>query len=95
MKKIYLILISLMFILSTAGCGGTGQTIDGTEPANDSSRQSVSDVNNNTASDERQDDGESSIQVASDGAQMQTDDPVFIFVFRWGMMGAAVATVIG
>ena len=22
-------------------------------------------------------------------------DPIFIFVFRWGMMGAAVATVIG
>ena len=22
-------------------------------------------------------------------------DPLFIFVFRWGMMGAAVATVIG
>ena len=22
-------------------------------------------------------------------------DPVFIFVFRWGMMGAAVATVLG
>ncbi len=22
-------------------------------------------------------------------------DPIFIFVFQWGMMGAAVATVIG
>ena len=68
MKKIYLILISLMFILCTAGCSET-------EQANDSSGQSVSDVNNDTASDEGQDDGESSIQVASDGARMQTDDP--------------------
>ena len=75
MKKIYLILISLMFILSTVGCSGTEQTIDSAEQANDSSGQSVSDVNNDTASDEGQDDGESSIQVASDGARMQTDDP--------------------
>jgi Uncharacterized conserved protein len=64
-----------MFILNTAGCSGTGQTIDSTKQANDSSGQSVSDVNNTTASGEGQDDGESSIQVASDGARMQTDDP--------------------
>ena len=75
MKKIYLILISLMFILCTAGCSGTEQTIDSAEQANDSSGQSVSDVNNTTASSEGQDDGESSMQVASDGARMQTDDP--------------------
>ena len=35
MKKIYLILISLMFILSTAGCSGTGQTIDGAQMQTD------------------------------------------------------------
>ena len=75
MKKIYLILISLMFILCTAGCSETEQTIDSAEQANDSSGQSVSDVNNNTASDEGQDDQESSVQTASDGARMQTDDP--------------------
>ena len=74
MKKIYLILISIMLILSTAGCSGTGQTIDSAEQENDNSGQSMSDVNNTTASDEGQDEGESSIQVASDGAQMQTDD---------------------
>ena len=50
MKKIYLILISLMFILSTAGCSGAEQTIDSAEQANDSSGQSVSDVNNTTVS---------------------------------------------
>ena len=75
MKKIYLILISIMLILSTAGCSGTEQTIDSAEQENDSSGQRVSDVNNTTASDEGQDEEESSIQVASDGAQMQTDDP--------------------
>ena len=75
MKKIYLILISLMFILFTAGCSETEQTIDNAEQANDISGQSVSDVNNNTDSDEGQDDQENTIQVASDDAQMQTDDP--------------------
>lgn len=75
MKKIYLILISLMFILSTVGCSETEQTIDSAEQANNSSGQSVSDANNNSASDEGQNDGESSIRVASDGARMQTDDP--------------------
>ena len=75
MKKIYLILISLMFILCTAGCSETEQTIDSAEQANNSSGQSVSDANNNSASDEGQNGGESSIRVASDGARMQTDDP--------------------
>ena len=75
MKKIYLILISLMFILGTVGCSETEQTIDSAEQANNSSGQSVSDANNNSASDEGQNGGESSIRVASDGARMQTDDP--------------------
>lgn len=82
MKKIYLILISLVFVLGTAGCGKTGQVVDSAEQenssieqANDSNGQSMSDVNNNTASDEGQEEQENTIQVASDGAQMQTDDP--------------------
>ena len=68
MKKLFLILISLMLIMSIAGCGDTGQTTD-----ND--QQNESGENNDSVSDAGQEPKENSVQVASDGAQIQTDDP--------------------
>ena len=68
MKKLFLILISLMLIMSMAGCGDTGQTTD-----ND--QQNESGENNDSVSDAGQELKENSVQVASDGAQIQTDDP--------------------
>lgn len=68
MKKIFIILISLMLVVNIAGCGSTGQTDDG-------SQQNESDINHDSASNAGEDDPESSIQVASDNAQIQTDDP--------------------
>lgn len=68
MKKIFLILISLMLVVNIAGCGSAGQTDDG-------SQQNGSGINLDSASNVGEDDPESSIQVASDNAQIQTDDP--------------------
>ena len=66
MKK-FLVLVSLMLIMSMAGCGGTGQT-------NDSGWQNESGENNDSVSNVGQNQ-ERSTQVASDGAQRQNDDP--------------------
>ena len=68
MKKLFLILMSLMLIMSMAGCGDTGRTTN-------SDQQNESVKNNDSVSNVGQETKESSIQVASDGAQMQTDDP--------------------
>lgn len=68
MKKLFFILISLILLMNMVGCGDTGQT-DTSDQKNDFGK------NNDLVSNVGQDAQESSIQVASDGAQMQTDDP--------------------
>ena len=67
-EKIFFILVSLMLVMNINGCGGAGQT-DG------SSQQNESGENKDSVSNEGQDTQEGSVQVASDGAQMQTDNP--------------------